>query len=52
MSAKLSGENRLSKEYAVKCWMKMYVCRRDKASITVISLEDTIAEQCASADVL
>lgn len=40
MSAKLSGENRLSKEYAVKCWMMMYVCRRDKASITMISLNN------------
>lgn len=40
MSARLSGEKRLHKEYGVECWMKMYVCRRDKASIATISLNN------------
>jgi len=40
MSGEVSGENRHSKEYAVEFWLKMYVCRRDKAGITMTSLKN------------
>lgn len=34
------GKNGLNKKYAFEHWMEMYVCRRDKASITMVSLNN------------